>query len=259
MKARKVKGVEPEGWLAENARRIILVRLDELTSFSEAVHDPNRVRRLHDMRIAAKRLRYVLELHAPVFGPASRAAAKIVRDVQELLGEIHDCDEMLPMVERHARDLRREDAELVRAAAPDDATDLEPATVAAAIHSERYRGLESLATFLRARRLLLYERFIHEWDALEERDFAGKLEWDLERASERAVAGAVAQAEREAAEREAARLAAAQQRAAEEEAARLAEELDRRATEESERLAEGLAGEGANIDPASGNGEGTSS
>lgn len=259
MKARRVKGLDPDGSLAENALRIAHTRLEELHSFASAARDPENVTALHDMRIAAKRVRYLLELVEPCLGQLAKRGAKRARALQTLLGEIHDCDEMLPMVERHARDLRREDAELVRAAAPDDATDLEPAAVGAAIHSERYRGLESLATFLRARRVLLYERFIREWDVLEERDFAGKLEWDLERASERAVARAVTQAEREAAEREAARLAAAQQRAAEEEATRLAEELDRRATEESERLAKGLAGEGANIDPASGNGEGTSS
>ena len=57
MKARKVKGLEPDGSLSENARRIIDVRAKEVHSFSPAVLDPRNVEALHDMRIAAKRLR----------------------------------------------------------------------------------------------------------------------------------------------------------------------------------------------------------
>ena len=117
VKARQVKGLKPDGWLAENARRIVLVRLDELLSFGEASRDPERVTELHDMRIAAKRLRYVLEIHEPLFGFTAGRAARTVRDLQDLLGQIHDCDEMIPMVRRHARSLRREDVEAMRAAA----------------------------------------------------------------------------------------------------------------------------------------------
>ena len=62
MKARRVKGLDPEGPLADNAGRIVLVRLDELCSFMPRASDPEEVVALHDMRIAAKRLRYVLEV-----------------------------------------------------------------------------------------------------------------------------------------------------------------------------------------------------
>src|SRR5207248_1989202 len=73
VKARKVKGLDPEGPLAENARRIIDVRAREVHSFVPAVFDPQNVEALHDMRIASKRLRYVLELTTPVFGePAAK-------------------------------------------------------------------------------------------------------------------------------------------------------------------------------------------
>ena len=62
MKARKVKGLEPTATLADNAERIVHVRLDELCSFVPQALDPAEVTALHDMRIAAKRLRYILEL-----------------------------------------------------------------------------------------------------------------------------------------------------------------------------------------------------
>jgi CHAD domain-containing protein len=60
MKARNVKGLEPQGTLADNAERIVRVRLDELQSFIPEALDPDEVTALHDMRIAAKRLRYIL-------------------------------------------------------------------------------------------------------------------------------------------------------------------------------------------------------
>ena len=41
MKARRVKGLEPEGLLADNAEKIVLVRLDELCSFMPQAADPD--------------------------------------------------------------------------------------------------------------------------------------------------------------------------------------------------------------------------
>src|SRR5438094_616055 len=98
MKARKVTGLDPEGPLEKNLRRIVSVRLQELRSFGPEVGDPNAVKALHDMRIAAKRLRYVLEMGEPVLGAPARRGAKEMRRIQDLLGELHDCDEGVPRV-----------------------------------------------------------------------------------------------------------------------------------------------------------------
>ena len=62
MKARKVKKLKADGPLVKNMRKVILVRLDELYGFVPAALDPEEVEASHDMRIAAKRLRYILEL-----------------------------------------------------------------------------------------------------------------------------------------------------------------------------------------------------
>lgn len=95
MKARKVSGLEPDGALIDNARRIAEVRRAELESFLPRVLDPAEQKALHDMRIAAKRLRYVLELFAPALGDDARATGKRARALQDALGEIHDCDELV--------------------------------------------------------------------------------------------------------------------------------------------------------------------
>jgi hypothetical protein len=176
MRARKVKGLDPDGPLAENLCRIVTTRLEELHSFSPKVLDPRKVRALHDMRIAAKRLRYVLEISEPVLGPAAKSGVKAAKGLQDLLGEIHDCDEMLPLVERHVARLRAEDAVAALAAADRDAEDLDPSLVVSGANGALYRGLSSLAVYLQARRDLLYTRFVEEWARLAETGFREELE-----------------------------------------------------------------------------------
>ena len=53
---------------------------------------------MHDMRIAAKRLRYLLELVGFCFGEVGEEAQARARELQEVLGEIHDCDVMLERI-----------------------------------------------------------------------------------------------------------------------------------------------------------------
>ena len=95
MKARKVKGLDPTAPLADNARaHRRACALDELCSAScRRAQDPATVEALHDMRIAAKRLRYVLELDRAVLRPVrGDGASSTLKELQDLLGEIHDCD-----------------------------------------------------------------------------------------------------------------------------------------------------------------------
>jgi hypothetical protein len=176
VKARTVKGLDPDGPLAENMTRVIAVRLDELYSFIPAALDPAEVQQLHDMRIAAKRLRYLLELSEPLFGVDAKRAAKVVKGLQDLLGEIHDCDELMPLVDDHVARVREEDAAAVVASAPAGAKDLDAALSKDAPNRGRYRGLELLLVHTRARRDLLHTRFTREWAKLEEAGFRGTVE-----------------------------------------------------------------------------------
>jgi hypothetical protein len=175
MKARKVKGLDADMPLDRALRRIAETRLGELHSFAGAVHDPGAVRELHDMRIAAKRLRYVLEMAEPVLGEAAKHGAKRARKLQDLLGEIHDCDEHLPLVERHIARLRTEDAAAVQATAPRNAADLDPEGAREAPHRRHYAGLEALAAYLQAPRAVLYKRLGRDWARLEKAGFRESL------------------------------------------------------------------------------------
>jgi CHAD domain-containing protein len=98
MKARRVEGLDPAAPLQPNAVRIVRVRLDELRSFAPAALEPAASTAQHDMRIAAKRLRYVLEIVGPCFGPEAKAARDAAKRLQGELGDIHDCDAMMPRI-----------------------------------------------------------------------------------------------------------------------------------------------------------------
>jgi CHAD domain-containing protein len=102
MKAQRVGRLEPEMPLAQAARRIVAMRTAELYAFVPEALDEQAVTAMHDMRIASKRLRYLLEMVGFCFGEVGEEARVRARALQEVLGEIHDCDVMLARIE-HSR------------------------------------------------------------------------------------------------------------------------------------------------------------
>ncbi len=123
MKARPVEGLDPAAPLRANAVRIVRTRLTELRDLAEPALAPEAAEAQHDLRIAAKRLRYVLELTEECFGPEAAAARKLAKRLQGVLGDLHDCDVMLPSA----------------------------------------HGIPSLETHLRTRRELLFKEFAELW------------------------------------------------------------------------------------------------
>jgi CHAD domain-containing protein len=74
------------------SRAVILDRLKELEKLSNGLFRPFEVETLHDMRIAAKRLRYAIELFQQCWGPSIATYAKRAAQLQTALGDVHDCD-----------------------------------------------------------------------------------------------------------------------------------------------------------------------
>ncbi len=82
----------PTAATCAGARAAVAARLEALLAFADCVPSPDAGARQHEMRIAAKRLRYVLEILAPLDVEALRPALRAAKQLQELLGELHDCD-----------------------------------------------------------------------------------------------------------------------------------------------------------------------
>ena len=72
--------------------RIISARLQEFNEAGGYVYRPLQTKRLHKLRILAKRLRYAVELFAPCWGHEFKKSAAEIARFQTSLGELHDCD-----------------------------------------------------------------------------------------------------------------------------------------------------------------------
>jgi CHAD domain-containing protein len=83
-----VAGKRFRGQVAKSVRKRLAKLLDEAPGLA----DPERCERHHAMRIAAKWLRYTLELARPVCSADVAPIGDAVKRLQTLLGEIHDCD-----------------------------------------------------------------------------------------------------------------------------------------------------------------------
>lgn len=108
-----VTGIDPGKRIAPNARKILKVRIGEVYSYEWAITDPARVTELHDMRIACKRLRYLLEIFDLAFTTDLEPYIDTVKDLQDVLGDIHDCDVQVPMLRTHLEWLEAREAEAV--------------------------------------------------------------------------------------------------------------------------------------------------
>jgi len=87
-RARKVE-LDCEAPFAEAAARVVEVRAEELFVRSRGVLDLEDVERVHDMRVATRRLRAALEVFAPCFPrKRHRKALKRVKRLADALGEI---------------------------------------------------------------------------------------------------------------------------------------------------------------------------
>ena len=99
-----VAGEYARGQAGKSVRK----RLKKLLDESPGLADPEQHERHHAMRIAAKRLRYTLELARPVYssdlaGSDLASTGDAVKKLQTLLGEIHDCDVWVEKFEEFAR------------------------------------------------------------------------------------------------------------------------------------------------------------
>lgn len=109
-KAREVPGLDGSTTYAEAARATVAVRAEEVFEHAAGVLDTEDIERVHDMRVATRRLRAVLEVFAPCFD--RKAHRDVLRDVKALadaLGARRDPDVQLAALESFAAAVPAED------------------------------------------------------------------------------------------------------------------------------------------------------
>ena len=126
-------------------------RLEAMRSYEPWVTYADAVAEHHAMRIATKKLRYTMEVYGPVYRLGLKKPHARVKRVQEILGDLHDCDVWIDYVTRlllRERSRMRSEKKEKR---PDTAT------------------LASLGIFLHDRereRILVHHRFVRYWQSL---------------------------------------------------------------------------------------------
>ena len=78
--------------LYQHAFEAISNILEEFLGYEVYIHDPDNIEELHAMRIAGKHLRYTMEVFGPIYGTTLGPHIQSLKDVQDLLGDIHDND-----------------------------------------------------------------------------------------------------------------------------------------------------------------------
>jgi CHAD domain-containing protein len=85
--------VTPDEPYRRAGARIVRVRTKELFDHAEGVLDTSDIERVHDMRVASRRLRAVLEIFAPCFPQSEfKGVLKDVKRLADALGERRDPD-----------------------------------------------------------------------------------------------------------------------------------------------------------------------
>lgn len=99
--------IKPGKSFRENARLALPVMLDDMMERKDrVVQHPRLKNELHQMRIAGKPLRYAMEIFEPAFGKEYKHCHDEVKDVLEIMGDIHDCDAAIPALLNHLREVR---------------------------------------------------------------------------------------------------------------------------------------------------------
>ena len=78
--------------LYQHSFQAISQQLEDFLAYDSIVAQPEKVSELHEMRIHAKWLRYTLENFAPLYSNELKPFLQAIRQIQETLGDIHDCD-----------------------------------------------------------------------------------------------------------------------------------------------------------------------
>lgn len=196
-KAKRVSGIRCDRSTAFNARLVIQTRLEEMLAFAPWVDDPANVEEIHNLRIAAKRLRYSLELFRFALPSGTNSLINEVKEIQEHIGDLHDAD---VMIERMIS-ISRDNAEQRTQKLLDIAMNRERGTVA-----QRQQRIRSSTTSPRGQRddaalftlvalrsedrIVAYEAFITAWRRMMDSDFEGRLRTHLDDAVAEAEAAA---------------------------------------------------------------------
>ena len=143
-KARPISGLTAEEPYATAAAKIVSVRAREVADHSHGVLDVSEIERVHNMRVATRRLRAALEVFEPCFPRQEfKLALAELKAIADALGERRDRDVTIAVLDEFREELAGPDrpgvsslVERLRAEQAEANQDLEPF-----VRSERLAAL----------------------------------------------------------------------------------------------------------------------
>lgn len=135
-------------------------RMADALSYDDFIRDPGNVEQLHALRKSTKQLRYTLEFYDLPYNRELKPCIEEVKNLQTLLGDIHDCDVWTNFLPRFIEEETRRTMEYYGHARP---------------IPKIKRGIEHLLAERRTSREKLYEEFLKCWDRLISENFWEKL------------------------------------------------------------------------------------
>jgi CHAD domain-containing protein len=100
-------GLKPNKNFRENARLFLPILFDDFLSYrSRVVPHPRLKDDLHRMRNAGKMLRYAMEFFEDAFDVEFSLCLKEVKQLLDLMGQVHDCDVNIPALNVQLREIR---------------------------------------------------------------------------------------------------------------------------------------------------------
>lgn len=97
--ARDIPGLDGREPFGAAAVRVVSIRAQEVWDHSDRVLDTGDIERVHDMRVATRRLRAMLEVFAPCFpAKAHRGVLRDVKHLADALGGRRDPDVQIDLL-----------------------------------------------------------------------------------------------------------------------------------------------------------------
>jgi CHAD domain-containing protein len=153
-KARPIPGIGEDDAYAAVAARVVAIRASELAAASVGVLDTEDIERVHDMRVATRRLRAALEVFEPCFPRKRfREALREVKALADALGERRDRDVTIAALDSFSAEIGRADVRGVQSLVAQMRDEQAEANLALAayVSEERLAGLaERLDELVRA-------------------------------------------------------------------------------------------------------------
>ncbi len=142
--------------ILEKAQGNIAFGLQNFLGMEEYVHKENEKQKHHEMRIYAKKLRYTMEIFAPMYQNKLTKEIDNIKKYQDILGEMHDCDVWIDYLPKFIEETK-------------------PSIIDIKNQADFEQALLNFLAFIKDERKKYYLQFERQWEENKKEDFFPQL------------------------------------------------------------------------------------